>query len=176
MLDKLAVTSREVKLPAQLEGLDGLIIPGGESTTMARLMDVYRLRAPLKQRVEQGIAVWGTCAGTILLANRLAEDRPEPLGLMDVEVHRNAYGRQVDSFETDVPFAVLGDPVFHCVFIRAPKISATGADVEVVGSAPSGGIIAARQRHVLATTFHPELTGDTRFHRYFLEIVRERES
>ena len=173
MLRKLEVETREVRLPGDLAGLQGLIIPGGESTTQARLMDTYGLREPLKERVRSGMAVWGTCAGLILLAGKLAEDRPEPLGLMDIEVQRNAYGRQVDSFETDLPVPVLSNRKdFHTVFIRAPKILHVGKNVAVLASLPKGGeVVAVQQERMLATAFHPELTGDTRFHHYFLKMM-----
>ncbi|MBI4340314.1 MAG: pyridoxal 5'-phosphate synthase glutaminase subunit PdxT [Chloroflexi bacterium] len=171
VLRRLNVEATEVRLPGQLEGLDGLIIPGGESTTIARLMDVYSIREALQRRVKEGMAVWGTCAGMILLARRLVEDRPEPLGLMDLEVRRNAYGRQVDSFEADIPIKPLGESPFHCIFIRAPKIVNVGGGVQVLGSLAEGGVVAAQQGKLLATAFHPELTDDTRFHKYFLDLV-----
>ncbi len=173
VLKKLGVQPREVRLPGELDGLDGLIIPGGESTSMARLMDIYGLREPLKERVRSGMTVWGTCAGLILLATKLAEDRPEPLGLMDIEVQRNGYGRQVDSFAADLPVPVLQTKkAFHAVFIRAPKVVSVGKNVAVLASLPQGGeVVAAQQDGMLATSFHPELTEDTRFHQYFLKMV-----
>ena len=170
-LKNLGVESLEVRLPAQLDGLDGLIIPGGESTTIARLMDIYELREPLRHRAKMGLAVWGTCAGMILMAEHVEEDVPEPLGLMNIRVRRNAYGRQVDSFETDLLIPELGDPFFHCVFIRAPKIEAIGEGVDVLSTDARGGVVAVRQGKFLATAFHPELTSDTRFHQYFLTIA-----
>ena len=171
VLRRLEVDCREVRLSSHLEGLDGLIIPGGESTTIARLMDVYDIREPLKRRVREGMGVWGTCAGMILLAKKLVEDRPQPMGLMDIEVRRNAYGRQVDSFEADIPIAALGKEPFHCIFIRAPKIQSVGPGVEALASLPEVGVVAARQGKLLATAFHPELTMDTRFHDYFLSMA-----
>ena len=170
-LKKLGVESLEVRLPAQLDGLDGLIIPGGESTTIARLMDIYEIREPLRQRAGAGLAVWGTCAGMILMAKHLEEDVPEPLDLMNIRVRRNAYGRQVDSFETDLWIPELNDPFFRCVFIRAPKIEVVGEGVEVLGTDVGGGVVAVRQNKLLATAFHPELTSDTRFHQYFVTIA-----
>lgn len=170
-LHRLATDGREVRLPEHLEGLDGLIIPGGESTTIARLMDVYDIREPLKRKVQEGMGVWGTCAGMILLARKLVEDRPQPLGLMDIEVHRNAYGRQVDSFETDIPIAALGKEPFHCIFIRAPKIKQIGPGVKVLGKLAEAGVVATQQGKLLATAFHPELTMDTRLHEHFLRMV-----
>jgi len=173
VLNKLGVQSREVRLPGELQGLDGLIIPGGESTTMARLMDIYSLREPVKERVRSGMTVWGTCAGLILLATKLAEDRPEPLGLMDIDVQRNGYGRQVDSFEADLPVPVLETKeAFRAVFIRAPKVLRVGKDVTVLASlSQRGEVVAAQQDGMLATSFHPELTQDARFHQYFLKMV-----
>ncbi|MSQ22551.1 MAG: pyridoxal 5'-phosphate synthase glutaminase subunit PdxT [Dehalococcoidia bacterium] len=172
-LKKLGVQPREVRLPGELDGLDGLIIPGGESTSMARLMDIYGLREPLKERVRSGMTVWGTCAGMILLATKLTEDRPEPLGLMNIEVQRNGYGRQVDSFEADLPVPVLQTKTaFHAVFIRAPKVLSVGKNVTVLASlSQKGEVVAAQQDGMLATSFHPELTEDTRFHQYFLKMV-----
>ncbi|MEE2700814.1 MAG: pyridoxal 5'-phosphate synthase glutaminase subunit PdxT [Chloroflexota bacterium] len=170
-LKNLGVESLEVRLPAQLDGLDGLIIPGGESTTIARLMDIYELREPLRHRAKMGLAVWGTCAGMILMAEHVEEDVPEPLGLMNIRVRRNAYGRQVDSFETDLRIPELNEPLFHCVFIRAPKIEAVGEGVDVLSTDVRGGVVAVRQEKLLATAFHPELTSDTRFHQYFLTIA-----
>ena len=174
VLRRLDAETREVRLSEELKDLDGLIIPGGESTTMARLMDVYDLREPLKQSIRDGMAVWGTCAGLIMLAQKLVEDRPEPLGLMDLEVQRNAYGRQVDSFEADVSIPALGEPDFHTVFIRAPKIQRVGEDVTVLATLPGGGVVAARQEYMLVTAFHPELTQDSRFHQYFLQMAGAR--
>ena len=170
-LRKLDIDVREVRLPSELEGIDGLIIPGGESTTMARLMDIYHLRGPIKNRAQEGMAVWGTCAGLILVANSLEDDRPEPLGLMDIKVTRNAFGRQVASFEVDLAVpAFQGDP-FHAVFIRAPIIQQLQNGVQTLASLSDGRVVAARQGSVLGTSFHPELTEDTRFHQYFLSMV-----
>ncbi len=170
-LDSLEIDCREVRLPGQLEGLDGLVIPGGESTTIARLMDIYAIREPLKRRAGEGMGVWGTCAGMILMAKELVEDRPQPLGLLDIEVHRNAYGSQVDSFEADIAITVLGREPFHCIFIRAPKIERVGPKVETLAQLKEGGVVAVRQGKLLATSFHPELTRDLRFHEYFLKLV-----
>lgn len=171
MLRRLDVEAREVRLPGELEGLGGVIIPGGESTTLARLMDVYGLREPLKRRAQDGMAVWGTCAGLILLARKLVEDRPQPLGLMDLDVQRNAYGRQVDSFVADLSVPALEEPAFHAIFIRAPKIQRVGKRVAVLATLPEGGVVAAQEERMLVTAFHPELTEDTRFHQYFLKMV-----
>jgi len=171
VLRTLGIDTREVRLPAELEELDGLIIPGGESMTMAKLMDSYALREPIRERVREGMAVWGTCAGLILLAKGLEDDRPEPLGLMDMDVARNAFGRQVDSFEADLPVAVLGEQPFHAVFIRAPVIKQLRNGIQELASLPDGGVVAVRQERMLATAFHPELTDDARFHEYFLSMV-----
>jgi len=174
VLRKLGAQAREVRLPTELDGLDGLIIPGGESTTQALLIDVYDLREPLKQRARDGMAVWGTCAGLILMAKNLVENRPKPLGLMDLDVQRNAYGRQVDSFEADLSVPAIHGPVFHAVFIRAPKIQRVGKDVTILATLPQGDVVAAQDERMLVTAFHPELTQDTRFHQYFLRMTDAR--
>ena len=171
VLRTLDIDAQEVRLPAEMEGLDGLIIPGGESMTMAKLMDSYGLREPIQARVRDGMAVWGTCAGLILLAKELEDDRPEPLGLMDIDVARNAFGRQADSFEADLPVAVLGEQPFHAVFIRAPVIKQLRNGIQELANLPDGRVVAARQERMLATAFHPELTDDARFHEYFLSMV-----
>ena len=170
LLETMGVDAKEVRLSDDLRKIQALIIPGGESTTQARLMDLYGLREPLKERVRDGMAVWGTCAGLIMLAQRLEEDRPEPLGLMDLDAQRNGYGRQVDSFEADLPVPVLGAPDFHAVFIRAPKVQRVGDDVTVLASIDGNGPVAAQQGNMLVTAFHPELTQDTRFHSHFLRM------
>lgn len=171
VLRRLGVEAIEVRQAAQLDDLDGLIIPGGESTTIARLMDIYGIREPLKERSHSGMAVWGTCAGMIVLAKRLTEDRPKPIGLMDITVARNAFGRQVDSFETELKIPALGDAPFRAVFIRAPKVVSAGKGVEILASLEGEGPVAVRQDNMLATSFHPELTEDTRLHSMFLEIA-----
>lgn len=171
VLRRLKIEGVEVRRAADLEGLSGLIIPGGESTSMGRLMADTGLREPLLQRAAAGMAIMGTCAGMILLA-RHATDYPfEPLRLMDITVRRNAFGRQVDSFEIDLPIPVLGKKPFHAVFIRAPQIVKVGPGVEVLAALPDRSIVAARQGPLLASAFHPELTEDPRFHRYFLELA-----
>lgn len=170
VLYRLGVEGREVRLPKDLEGIDGLIIPGGESTTIANLMGRNRLLGPIKDLARQGLPVWGTCAGMILLANRvIGLDLPN-LGLMAMEVRRNAFGRQVDSFEVDLPIAALGEETFHAVFIRAPVIQSVAPEVEALARLSDGRIVAARQDKLIATAFHPELTQDPRFHRYFLDL------
>jgi pyridoxal 5'-phosphate synthase pdxT subunit len=174
MLRRIGAEATQVRLPAQLDGLDGLIIPGGESTTIGKLAVTFGLIEPLRRFA--GIhPVWGTCAGAILLSRDARRKQPL-LEVMDITVERNAFGRQVDSFEIDLTVPVLADHdrPFRAVFIRAPLIESAGKGVEVVARLSDGGagqIVAARQGHLLATSFHPELTGDDRFHRYFLSLV-----
>ncbi|HUG35064.1 MAG TPA: pyridoxal 5'-phosphate synthase glutaminase subunit PdxT [Anaerolineales bacterium] len=174
MLNRLKVEASEVRLPEQLKGLDGLIIPGGESTTIGKLAVAYDLMEPLKQFGKRH-AIWGTCAGAILLSKNIGRDQPL-LGLMDIKVQRNAFGRQIDSFETDLDIPELKQATgttedYHAVFIRAPIIESVGRDAKILASVPDGRIVAAQQGHFLATSFHPELTNDTRFHEYFLTLV-----
>jgi 5'-phosphate synthase pdxT subunit len=171
VLERLGVDAAEVRLPDQLAQLDGLIIPGGESTTIARLMAEWDLLQPLRERALSGMAIWGTCAGAILLAERADDLDREGLRLMDITVERNAFGRQVDSFETDLDVAELGSEPFHAVFIRAPRIVSVGPSVRVLAQLDDGSIVAAQQGKLLATSFHPELTDDTRFHEYFLRMI-----
>jgi 5'-phosphate synthase pdxT subunit len=161
----------EVRLPRDLVGLDGLILPGGESTTMRKLIDLYGLREPIMALARSGAAMYGTCAGMILLAERIADGDEPVLGLLDITVQRNAYGRQLDSFETELSIPSLGDEPLHGVFIRAPVVSEVGTDVEVLARDPDGRAIAVRQGRVMATAFHPELTGDRRLHRLMLELI-----
>lgn len=170
-LEALDVTAVPVRLPHQLDDLSGLVIPGGESTAIAKLMAAYDFYEPIQRRAADGMAVWGTCAGAILIAKRVADGIPgqRSLELMDVEVRRNAYGRQVDSFEADLEIEHLGEP-FPGVFIRAPWIETVADGVEVL-AVHDGHIVAAREGRMLSTTFHPELTGDPRLHRYFIEQV-----
>jgi 5'-phosphate synthase pdxT subunit len=175
VLQGLGVETREVRLPQDLEGLDGLIIPGGESTTIGKLATDYGLMEPLRKFGEKK-PVWGTCAGAILLSKDVQSDQPL-LGLMDITVERNAFGRQVDSFEIplEVPAFALFDKKnapFNAVFIRAPLIESVDAeDVEVLAKLDEGAIVAAKQGHLMATSFHPELSEDDRFHRLFLSLV-----
>ena len=171
ILTKLGVNSQQVRLPEQLEGLDGLIIPGGESTTLSRLMSMYHLREPMTQMAQQHKAVWGTCAGMIMMANEITEEDPSPLQLMDIGVQRNAFGRQIDSFEQDLEITRLNTPPFHAIFIRAPVIIRVGDRVQVLAELPDGRPVAVQQGNLLATSFHPELTNDTRFHQYFLDLA-----
>lgn len=167
----LGVPTQEVRTAGHLAQVDGLIIPGGESTTMAKLLDAFGLRTPLIAYAQAGKPIWGTCAGMILLADRLVEDQPEPLGLMRLLVHRNAFGRQLDSFEVDLPVDGLDGEPFHAVFIRAPAVCEIGPEVQVLSRLDDGRTVAVRERHFLATAFHPELTNDTRMHGYFMEMV-----
>ena len=171
-LEKLGVEGKEIRLPEELATIDGFIIPGGESTTMANLLDVFDLRQPLKQAVKEGLPVWGTCAGMILLARDLEQDRPIPLGVMDITVTRNAFGRQLESFSAELPIKQIGNKSLHATFIRAPSITRVGPAVEVLASLPDGKIIAAQEKNMLATAFHPELTSDTRMHEHFLFLVK----
>lgn len=171
VLKKLGVAGVEVRLPGQLDGMDGLIIPGGETTTLSRLMDIYQLRKPIEQMARRGNTIWGTCAGLVMMAHEITEEDPIPLKLMDIGVHRNAFGRQVDSFEQDLGISGFDPAPFHGVFIRAPVIIRVGTDVEVMATLPDGRPVAVQQRNLLATAFHPELTTDTRFHRYFLDLI-----
>jgi pyridoxal 5'-phosphate synthase pdxT subunit len=176
MLARLGASPREVRLPSDLVGLDGLIIPGGESTTIGKLLVSYELLDPLRRLVGSGFPIYGTCAGTILLARDIGGLDQPLLATMDLVVQRNAFGRQLQSFETDVKVAGLGDEPFRAVFIRAPAITSTGPDVDVLASLENGPIVAARQGSLLVTCFHPELTNDARFHGLFLEQVRARRS
>lgn len=170
-LEALDVAAVAVRKPEQLEELDGLVIPGGESTAIAKLMDAYGFYDAIPARYEQGLAVWGTCAGSILVAKQVADGvaGQRSLGLMDVTVRRNAYGRQVDSFEADLDFDGLDGP-FRGVFIRAPWLDSVGDSVDVLAQ-HEGHIVAAREGRLLSTTFHPELTGDPRVHRFFIERI-----
>jgi pyridoxal 5'-phosphate synthase pdxT subunit len=163
----------EVRLPRDLVDVDALIMPGGESTTMRRLIEAYGLREPIAALARRGAPVLGTCAGMILLAERL-DDGEEPFfGLLDLEVRRNGYGRQLDSFEADLDFPALGDEPLHGVFIRAPLVTDVGPRAEVLARDPDGHPVAVRQGRVLATAFHPELTGDRRLHRLLADLVAE---
>lgn len=161
----------EVRRPPDLEGLDALIIPGGESTAIRRLMDKIGLTEPLQSLARRGFPLWGTCAGAILLAKRLDPTGKPCLEAMDIAVCRNAFGRQVDSFEADLDIPAIGPPPFPGVFIRAPIIEAVDGPAEVLARLPDGRIVAARQGPFLATAFHPELTADRRLHRYFLDMA-----
>lgn len=171
MLRRLGAQTRQVRLPHDLDGLDGLIIPGGESTTISRLAEAYGLVQPLRDFARAGRAVWGTCAGAIYLARSAPDlDRPT-LGLLDVVIRRNAFGRQIDSFEAELDVAGIEGGPFHAIFIRAPLIESAGAGVETLARLPDGGIVAVREGALLATAFHPELTSDARLHRLFVGMA-----
>lgn len=167
-----------VRRRTELEQVDALVIPGGESTTIWRLARTFELLEPLRKRMEAGMPAYGSCAGMIMLADRIVDgaEGQETFGGIDMVVRRNAFGRQIDSFESEVRLAGFTGPPFHAVFIRAPWVESVGAGVEVLGRAESGHsagrIVAVRQGHLVATAFHPELTGDFRVHRYFVDLVR----
>ncbi|MBA3741059.1 MAG: pyridoxal 5'-phosphate synthase glutaminase subunit PdxT [Chloroflexi bacterium] len=164
----------EVRLPRDLVDLDALILPGGESTTMRKLIDEYGLREPILSLARAGAPMLGTCAGMILLADRLTDGDEPVFALLDVEVRRNGYGRQLDSFEADLSVPSLGAAPLHGVFIRAPVVTGVGPRAEVLAADADGRPVAVRQGRVLATAFHPELTGDRRLHRLFVELIGER--
>jgi 5'-phosphate synthase pdxT subunit len=174
MLQLLGAKARQVRLAGELEDLDGLIIPGGESTTFGKLAVDFGLLEPL-QEFGKVHAIWGTCAGAIFLSKDAQRSQPL-LGLMDITVQRNAFGRQVDSFEADLSVPVLGKETYHAIFIRAPIIASVDGKASVLASLPDGRIVAARQAKLLATSFHPELTTDLRFHQYFLRLAGDHES
>jgi 5'-phosphate synthase pdxT subunit len=170
-LQRVGVEAPEVRLPHQLDGIDGLIIPGGESTTIVQLIDIYGFRSVLARAAGDGLPIWGTCAGMIVMAKSLSDRRPDPLKLMDIQVSRNAFGRQVDSFEADLSVAGLDETPFRAVFIRAPVVDEMGPGVEVLSTLDDGRPVAVRQGVLLATAFHPELTGDSRMHRLFADMA-----
>ena len=172
ILKRLNVDAMPVRLPHQLEGLDGLIIPGGESTTITKLMASYKLQSKIVELAHNNFPIFGTCAGMIVLASELSSNGGvKPTGAMAIKVNRNAFGRQVDSFETELSIPILGKKPFIGVFIRAPLIESVGKGVEVLARLNDGTIVAARQGKLLVCAFHPELTDDPRFHHYFLDIV-----
>jgi 5'-phosphate synthase pdxT subunit len=179
MLGDLGVRALAVRRPAELEACDGLVLPGGESTTMAKLARTFELFEPLRARIAAGLPTFGTCAGMIMLADRIEDGTPgqETLGGLDITVRRNAFGRQVDSFEGDLEFEGLDSPV-HAVFIRAPWVERLGPGVETLATVPAGPavgrIVAVREGHLMATSFHPEVGADDRIHRYFVELVKSR--
>lgn len=173
MLRRMGAQVVEVRQPKQLSAVERLIIPGGESTTIGRLLTIYGLIEPIRERAGRDLAVWGTCAGAILLAREVLDQKRDgqaTLSLMDMSVRRNAFGSQLDSFEAPLSIPALGEGLMPGVFIRAPQIEQVGHAVEILARLPTNSIIAARQGRLLATTFHPELTNDDRLHRYFLEL------
>ena len=176
-LESAGARPLRVRLPDELDQVDGLIIPGGESTTMWKLAVIFEMMEPLRKRISGGMPVFGSCAGMIMLADRLLDGiaGQETLGGIDMTVRRNAFGRQVDSFEADIPLTGVPGPALRAVFIRAPWVEDTGPDVEILGADPgTGRIVAVRQGPALATAFHPELTGDLRVHKLFVDMVRDR--
>jgi 5'-phosphate synthase pdxT subunit len=172
-ITEIGADAVEVRLPRDLVDLDALILPGGESTTMRKLIDEYGLRDPIAAMARGGAPMLGTCAGMILLADRIADGDTPVFAAIDIEVRRNGYGRQLDSFEADLDAPSLGDEVMHGVFIRAPVVTDVGPGAEVLARDPDGRPVAIRQGRVLATAFHPELTPDRRIHRLLLEMIRE---
>ena len=174
MLRRLGVEAVPVRLPDGLAGLDGLVIPGGESTTIGKLMATYGLLEPLRRTIEAGTPVYGTCAGMILLARDIGTAAQPILGAMDIVVKRNAFGRQLDSFEQEIAVPALGAEPFHAIFIRAPAVERVGPRARPLARLDDGTIVAAQQDHMLATAFHPELSRDTRMHAYFVAMCAER--
>jgi len=173
-IQQLGVEASPVRLPNELDSLDGLIIPGGESTTILNLMHSFNLVQPLKELAQAGLPIMGTCAGMVCLAKKvsnLANSDMETLAVMDMEVRRNAFGRQIDSFETELPVPDLGDEPFTAIFIRAPIIEKVGPQVEILAKLPNDIAVAAKQGKLVVSAFHPELSHDLRFHSYFLKIV-----
>ncbi len=171
MVGRLGAEAVEVRMPSQLRSIHGLIIPGGESTTMSLLMSEYKLTQPLKEMAQQRFPIMGTCAGLVLLSRLAEESYPDTLKVMDVQVRRNAFGRQVDSFEANLDVPALGNQPFRGIFIRAPRISNVGPSVNVLCQLGKEEAVAVRQGNILCCSFHPELGTDTRFHQYFLDIV-----
>ncbi len=173
-LNNLKVQAIPIRLPEELSGIDALIIPGGESTTISRLLIAYDLSETIIRKVNSGMPVFGTCAGMIILANKVIDgDGVVPLNLIDICVRRNAFGRQVDSFETEIKIANIGEPPFHGVFIRSPLIEKTGSEVDIIARLNDGTVVAAQQKNILVSSFHPELTQDLRLHRYFLDLLNK---
>ncbi|MCH7554184.1 MAG: pyridoxal 5'-phosphate synthase glutaminase subunit PdxT [Chloroflexi bacterium] len=173
VLDKLSVAVRQVRLPIDLDGLDGLILPGGETTTFRRLLSEYRLIQPLREAADRGMPLWGTCAGLIALAKDLEGSEDPIIGVLDISARRNAFGRQAESFEVDLTVPLLGEPAFPAIFIRAPSITRVGPQVQVLAQLADGAPVAVTQGTIMATAFHPELTHDPRLHAYFLGLVKQ---
>ena len=173
-LRQLSVEAPPIRLPHELDTLDGLVIPGGESTTMLRLMESFGLIQPIREMARNGLPIWGTCAGMVLLVKDVSNYETETLALMDAKVKRNAFGSQVDSFEADLEIPPVGEGPFHAVFIRAPIIEEAKPGVEILSRLADGTIVAIRQNRLLACAFHPEFTDDLRFHSYFLNMIRQK--
>ena len=171
MLENLSATAVKVKKHSDLDKLDGLIIPGGESTAIKKLIDRYDFENIIKEKVRDGMSIWGTCAGLICIANKLTEDDPKPMGLIDAEVSRNWFGRQIDSFETNLKFkGIKGD--IKAVFIRAPIVNKVSSNVEVLSTLDEETIVAIKQDKILGTSFHPEISGSTKVHEYFINLSK----
>lgn len=173
LLREIGVDAVPVRLPADLEGLSGLILPGGESTAMRKLIDNWGLRQPILDLAQRGAPLFGTCAGMILLSDEISDGDAPVFPLLDITVKRNAFGRQLESFEAELPVAILGDTPVHAVFIRAPIVERVGEDVDVLAQLEDGRVVAVRQGNVIATAFHPELAGETRFHRLVATMAAE---
>jgi len=171
ILHQLGVEAIPLRLPQQFDGLDGLIIPGGESTSIGKLMQDYDLVSKIESLGKNGLPIFGTCAGMILIASHISDSDIKPLGLMDITVRRNAFGRQQESFEAELSVLVVGEKPFPGVFIRAPVIEEANGKVEILAKLNNGTGVAAREGKILVSAFHPELTHDLRFHRYFLDII-----
>ena len=174
MLTHLGADVDLVRRPGELSAVEGLVIPGGESSVIDKLSRAFGMQQPIRAAIAGGLPVYGTCAGLILLADRITDGimGQQTFGGLDVTVQRNAFGSQLDSFETDLDVPVLGEPAVHAVFIRAPLVAQVGAGVEALARLEDGGVVAVRRDHLLGTSFHPEVTGELRFHELFLDIVR----
>lgn len=173
ILRALGAEADEIRLPEQVIGLDGLVIPGGESTTIIKLAELYGLRKAIEEETASGMGLWGVCAGLIVIARALTDDYPKPFGFLDIEVSRNWFGRQIESFEAELLVSGLSREPFPAVFIRAPAIVATGDAVQTLASLPDGMPVAVRTGKILGTAFHPELTDDTRLHQFYLRLIRD---
>jgi len=173
LLESMGIEAVRVRLPEDLDGVSGLIIPGGESTTMRKLTARWGMRRPILDLAAKGAPILGTCAGMIVVAREIAGGEEPVFPLIDVTVRRNAFGRQLDSFETELPIPAIGDRPVHAIFIRAPIIERVGPDVEVLAALPDGRVVAVRQRNVIAISFHPELAGETRIHRLIATMATE---
>ncbi len=173
VLRQIGVEGVEVRLPSDLEGVSGLILPGGESTTMRKLIARWELRQPIEHLIESGAPIFGTCAGMILLARRIVDGDEPVFPMLDIDIKRNAFGRQLDSFETDLDVPLLGERPVHGIFIRAPVVERTGPSVDVLARLADGRVVAVRERNVIATAFHPELAGETRFHRLLVTMASD---
>ncbi|MBN40481.1 MAG: pyridoxal 5'-phosphate synthase glutaminase subunit PdxT [Chloroflexi bacterium] len=169
VFESLGAECKQIRLPEQMNDIDRLVIPGGESTTLSRLCSNYGFRDPIKTLASSGMPIWGTCAGMIMLADKITESDPIPLQIMDIEVQRNAFGRQIDSFEQIIPLQGIAED-FNCIFIRAPIVMETGPAVNIIAELDNGNPIAVQEGNLLATSFHPELSNDSRVHKYFLDL------